>query len=281
MSKLTWVLVGIGLITTAAIVMVKRQNNPPSLPAETMVQSAETPVLSANLPPRTSVASVSAPEPAEEDHSGTELASEPARASTRTIAPATSVAKPSVAATFSQPLQTLVSPQASFAQKQAAWKQLRDTGKLDESITELERAVKADPSVAEYSAALGRAYLQKLGTTQDIREQSILAMKADQTFDEALKLDPNNWDARFYKASALSHWPAELNKSQEVIENFSVLIEQQEVQAPQPQFAQSYVRLGEQYQKAGYTDLALEMWQRGAAIFPNDEALRAKLTPAE
>jgi tetratricopeptide (TPR) repeat protein len=175
----------------------------------------------------------------------------------------------------------LVSPQASFAQKQAAWKQLRDAGKLDEAIAELEQAVKADPTAAEYSAALGQAYLQKLQTAPDSRDQAILAMKADQTFDEALKLDPQNWDARFYKAAALSHWPAELNKSQDVIENFSVLIEQQETQPPQPQFAQSYVQLGEQYEKSGYPDLALEMWQRGAALFPSDQALQAKLAQSK
>src|SRR6266850_2211977 len=36
-------------------------------------------------------------------------------------------------------------------------------------------------------------------------------MKADQSFDQALTLDPSNWEARFCKASSLSFWPAELN----------------------------------------------------------------------
>jgi len=280
MNKLTWVLVGIGSVAVAAVVMVKRQTNPPSLPAETTVQSAEIAAPIATPPPSTSSASVSAPQPAEEVHGGMEQAREPAAASLPTVAPDTSVAKPSVAVTFSQPLQTLVSPQATFAQKQAAWKQLRDAGQLDQAIAQLEQAVKEDPKVAEYSAELGRAYLQKLGTTQDIRQQAVLAMQADQTFDEALKLDPNNWDARFYKASALSHWPADLNKSQEVMENLSTLIDQQEVRPPQPEYAQSYVLLGEQYLKAGYPDNAKEMWQRGAALFPQNEALQNKLASA-
>jgi cytochrome c-type biogenesis protein CcmH/NrfG len=277
MSKLTWVLVGIGLVAIAAFVMVKRQTNPPPLPAETTVQSAEIPAPSANPPPRTSSASVSAPEAAEGDHSGTEQASEPATASLHTVAPPMSVAKPSIVSTFSQPLQTLVSLQASFAQKQAAWKQLRDTGQLDQAIAQLQQAVKDDPSVAEYSAALGQAYLQKLGTTQDIRQQSILAMEADQTFDQALTLDPDNWDARFWKASALTHWPADLNKSQEIMENLSTLIDQQETRTPQPEYAQSYVLLGEQYLKAAYPDNAQQMWQRGAALYPNNEVLQNKL----
>ncbi|MGA2602834.1 MAG: hypothetical protein ABSG14_01265 [Verrucomicrobiia bacterium] len=277
MSKLTWVLVGIGLVAIAALVMVKRQINPPSLPAETTVQSAEIPAPSANSPPRTSSASVSAPEAVEGDHSGTEQAGEPATAALHTVAPPMSAAKPSVAATFSQPLQTLVLPQSSFAQKQAAWKQLRDTGLLDQAIAQLQQAVKDDPLVAEYSAVLGQAYLQKLGTTQDIRQQSILAMQADQTFDQALTLDPDNWDARFWKAAALTHWPADLNKSQEIMENLSTLIDQQETRAPQPEYAQSYVLLGEQYLKAGYPDNAQQMWQRGAALYPQNEALQNKL----
>ncbi len=277
MSKLTWVLVGIGLVAIAAIVIVKRENNLPSLPVDARVQSAEIPPPIANPPPRTSSASESSSEPAQGDHGGTVQAGEPATAPAPTAAPATSAAKPSIVASFSQPLQTLVSPQATFAQKQAAWKQLRDTGQLDQAIAQLQQAVKDDLSVAEYSAALGQAYLQKLGTTQDFRQQSILAMEADQTFDQALTLDPDNWDARFWKASALTHWPADLNKSQEIMENLSTLIDQQETRAPQPEYAQSYVLLGEQDQKAGYPDNAQQMWQRGAALYPNNEVLQNKL----
>jgi len=274
MKRITWISIVIGVAAAVAVVTMWWLSNPPPSDQKTA------------RPAKTSDTRASAPEPAEESPSSEASASEPGNTPavatpTSVEAPATRPAKPVFAADISQLLETLVSPQASFAQRQQAWKQLRDTGKLDEAIAELERAVKTDPSAAEYSAALGQAYLQKLQTTPDTRDQAILAMEADQTFDEALKLDPQNWDARFYKASALSHWPAEMNKSQDVIENFSVLIEQQETQPPQPQFAQSYVRLGEQYQKSGYTDLALEMWQRGAALFPNDEALQAKLAQAK
>jgi tetratricopeptide (TPR) repeat protein len=185
--------------------------------------------------------------------------------------------QPAEAASFSPAVQTLVSRRASYAQKQAAWKQLRDAHQLDDAIAELERAAKVEPKTAEYAAALGIAYVQKLRTLQDFREQSILAIEADRSFDQALELDPTNWDARFWKATSLSYWPEGLNKSDEVIENFVTLVEQQEKQPPQPQFAETYVRLGDQYQKAGYADYARETWQRGAALFPGDAALREKL----
>jgi len=178
-----------------------------------------------------------------------------------------------------QALGTLVSSQASFDQKQAAWKQIRDSGHLDQAIAELEQMARSSPTVAEYPAVLGQACLQKAGTLSDIREQGILGLKADQSFDASLNLDPSNWEAGFWKAAAMSHWPPQLGKGKEVIERFVSLINLQEMQSPQPQFAQTYVLLGEQYQKQGYPDYARETWQRGATLFPNDAVFAQKLNP--
>ena len=151
---------------------------------------------------------------------------------------------------FRQALESVASPQTSHAQKQAAWKQLRESGKLDQAIGELEQRAANNPQVAEYPAALGQAYLQKCATIQDTREQGLLALKADQVFDAAMNLDPNNWEARFSKADALSYWPTQMNRGNEVMQHFVTLIEQQEAQPPQPHFAQTYVRLGDEYQFA-------------------------------
>jgi tetratricopeptide (TPR) repeat protein len=184
------------------------------------------------------------------------------------------------ASALSQTVDVLVSPHAAYAEKQAAWSRLKEAGKLDQAITELEQRAANDPRTAEYSASLGQAYLQKCGTIKDVREQGILAMQADKVFDTALSLDPSNWEARFTKAVALSYWPPMLNKGEEVIQHFQTLIQQQELQAPQPQFASTYVWLGEQYQKAGRNDEARTIWQRGAALFPGQEQLKNKLASA-
>jgi len=176
-----------------------------------------------------------------------------------------------------QNIDTLVSPHASFEEKQAVWKRLKETGKLDLAIGELEQRLASNPQVPEVSAALGQAYLKKCGQIQDVREQALLAMKADQTLEGALNLDPSNWEARFTKTVGMSYWPAELNKGKEVIQEFGKLIEQQESQPQQPHFARSYTWLGEQYRKAGYPDYAAQVWQRGAALYPSDAELRAKL----
>jgi tetratricopeptide (TPR) repeat protein len=154
---------------------------------------------------------------------------------------------------------------------------LRKTGKLDQAITELEQRVTANPGSAVDVTALGEGYYKKAGNTDDVRERATLAMKADQTLEAALNLEPSNWEARFTKAAGMSYWPAELNKGKEVTQELQTLIQQQETQASQPQFARTYVLLGEQYEKAGRANDAAQVWQSGAKQFPNDSDLQHKL----
>jgi tetratricopeptide (TPR) repeat protein len=196
--------------------------------------------------------------------------------------PAAAPANPALeASSLSRTVDMLLSPQASYQQKQEAWKYLGEAGKLDQAIAELEQRTANDPRSAECPAALGHAYLQKCGTIKDVREQGILAMQADKMFDTALSLDASNWEGRFMKAVAMSYWPPMLNKGDEVIQHFQTLIQQQETQTPQPQFAESYAWLGDQYQKAGRADDAKAVWQRGTGLFPADEKLRTKLASAQ
>jgi tetratricopeptide (TPR) repeat protein len=180
----------------------------------------------------------------------------------------------------SRAIDTLVSPQSNYREKQATWKQLQDAGGLDQAIAALKAGMAKHPNNAAYPAELGVAYINKVITAKksgDFNEIAILGMQADQSFDAALKIDPSNWEAQYYKAASLAYWPPEMNKGPEVIQRFSSLIDQQETMPPQPQFAQTYVLLGEQYQKAGQPDQAIKIWRRGAATFPGDPALQKKI----
>jgi hypothetical protein len=181
----------------------------------------------------------------------------------------------------SQAVETLLSASSSFQQKQSAWARLREAGKLDEAIKTLEDRASKEPQAPEIPATLGQAYLHKAGSIQDVREQGILGLKADQTFDLALNLDSENWEARFWKATAMSYWPAQLGKGKEVIDHLVELVKQQEARPPQPQYAQVYALLGEQYQKQGYADYATQAWKRGIALFPDDDTLSNKLAAAK
>jgi tetratricopeptide (TPR) repeat protein len=207
---------------------------------------------------------------------------EPVAASPAATGPSNQRAQPVAEANllFDQSIQVLLSPRSTYDQRQAAWKQLKDAGQLDQAIAQLEQRVTSGPASAEETTALGQAYWHKCAGMKDFREQAILAMKADQAFDAALNLDPNNWEARFTKAVAMSYWPKDLNKGPEVLSRLTTLIQQQESLPQQPEFTRSYLYLGDQYEKAGQSDYAQQVWQRGAAWFPQDTELRKRLASA-
>ena len=183
---------------------------------------------------------------------------------------------------LNQMVDTLVSTQTSFGDKQALWKKIKDEGNLDPAIAELKQRGVDNPNDAEVPATLGQAELQKAGVISQnggsINEMGILGLQADQSFDAALKLDPANWEAQFFKAASMSYWPAELNKGPEVVQRFSALIDQQERMPAQPQFAQAYVLLGDYYQKTGQPDYAKLTWQMGSAKSPGDPTLQKKIS---
>jgi tetratricopeptide (TPR) repeat protein len=181
---------------------------------------------------------------------------------------------------FAAAIDTLTSPRATYAERQAAWNQIQNAGQLKDAVNELTRRMNADTNDALDPAALGQAYLKLCGTTNDVRSKALWAMNADACFETALNLDPSNWEARFTKAMAMTYWPASLGKGPEVIDQFNTLIQQQEQEPPQPQFAKSYDWLGVEYEKTGQPDLALQTWERGAALFPDDESLRNHLASA-
>jgi hypothetical protein len=182
---------------------------------------------------------------------------------------------------ISEAIATLVSPHTSFQQKEEAWRLLIESGQLDQAIEALARGAVENPNLAEYPATLGQAQLRKAGVIAQsggrISDMGMLGMQADQNFDHALTVDPANWEAQFFKAVAMSHWPLELNKGEEVVQRLSSLIDQQDTLTPQPHFAQTYVVLGDQYQKLGEPDYALATWQIGAQKFPGDLVLQQKV----
>jgi hypothetical protein len=104
-------------------------------------------------------------------------------------------------------------------------------------------------------------------------------MKADQLFDAALTQDPSDWAAQFYKTSAMTYWPPELNQGAKVVQQFQALIQQQELEPAQPEFALTYLRLGDFFQKTSDASDAAQVWQRGATLFPGNSELQNRLSP--
>ncbi len=201
-----------------------------------------------------------------------QIAARPAEASASSQAAAGANTFPAQAADY------LLNAQAPYTQRLDYLGRLRNEGLLPGVVAELEKRGREETNNPAIPATLGQAYLLQASlATNSIAEQGMLGLKADQTFDRALAQDAGNWEARYWKALAMSYWPSVLNKSQEVMQHFVKLVEQQEAEPPQPQFADTYAMLGKQYLKAGYPEYAKQAWERGLVFFPNHEQLTANL----
>jgi tetratricopeptide (TPR) repeat protein len=190
-------------------------------------------------------------------------------------------------AALASALDVFTSPQSSFAQKQAVLDGLRKGGRLEDAIATLKQLAAQNPNDPGIPTALGEAQLSQIrslyenGASPMSNDVAILGLEADGNFTAALALAPTNWEAQFEKAAAMAHWPPALNKGPEVVERLTALVAQQEgAAAPQPEFAQTYALLGEQYKAAGQPEKAAQIWQQGLGHFPLSSTLQHELATA-
>lgn len=188
------------------------------------------------------------------------------------------------------PLQKLVKALLSAKsgpEKQALFDELRKNGQLDDVIAELKQEAQNDPNNPEIPTTLGEAELNDIrslidngGMAANHDQIGILAMQADQEFDAALQMDPKNWEAQFVKAASMYYWPSNPQTDSDVVQRLTSLIDQQDTMSPNPAFAQTYLTLGNEYQKLGQTDKAQATWALGAQEYPNDSSLQQKIASA-
>ena len=167
-------------------------------------------------------------------------------------------------------------------QKQALLEELRRTRQLDAALTQLRQLAAEHPNDPSIPTTIGQTLLKQAQTLAEagdgdhLNEMGILGLQANQSFDAALKIDPQNWEAQFTKAAMMYYWPAELGRDNEVIQRLSNLIDQQETLPGQADFAQTYVVLGNEYQKLGQRDKAQATWTLGLEKFPGNPMLLQK-----
>ncbi len=172
---------------------------------------------------------------------------------------------------------SLLAGELSDVEEQALWKRLGEQGLADEVLALFEQAVDEDPTNPDKRSDLGLAYLNRIQEVGNGPAAGVYATKADQAFDAALEYAPDHWDARFNKAVALSFWPPVFGKQSAAIEQFEHLVQQQSGLAPQGSHATTHLLLGNMYQQIGDAQAALEAWQLGASLFPDDAALAEQL----
>ncbi len=195
--------------------------------------------------------------PADGDASGTGAASDDAEIE--------------AALTVADAVALLSDPENSWSSKQQIWSRLVKEGGMDEVIATLEDRAREAPNDVGRQFELS-AYVQKLLTVGDL-EKGRWFMQADSSFDRALAIDPQHWASRFSKAMSYSFAPSALGYQPRAVENFEILVEQQENRLPQPHYAQTYLMLGNLYSSQGKPDRAGEIWSRGLQLYPDDASL--------
>lgn len=172
-------------------------------------------------------------------------------------------------------LAELTAPQ-SRERFEALWAAVRKSGRVKELLDLFKAQAEAAPQSTAAQCAYGQACIQALVATEDFVERASLAQLADKAFDKTLALDPSHWEARYTKAVSYTFWPDFLGKKGAAIENFQILVDQQESMPVTDSQAQTYLYLGNLLE-AKDPAKAQEMWQRGLRRHPNSEELRKRL----
>jgi tetratricopeptide (TPR) repeat protein len=201
------------------------------------------------------------------------------------LAAQTAVASTTASITNQSPVEKMVDGLLSAKnglEKHELFQKIVKAGQIDDVIAALKQRAADNPNDASSPTTLGEAQLNKLKALKDAgadnNELGILAMQADQSFNAALKIDPQNWEAQFVKASSMYYWPADPARDNDVVQRLSGLVDQQETLPSQPEFAQTYMVLGNEYQKIGQPDKAMATWQLGLQKFPGDSSLQKKVS---
>jgi tetratricopeptide (TPR) repeat protein len=174
-------------------------------------------------------------------------------------------------------LALLNSPEFTGMERESLWLQIARAGRTRELVALFEQRAERDPYDPALQVELGSAYLRMV---QEVGQGPLAgqwAGRADEAFDRALELDPEHVEARLNKAIALSFWPPIFGKQADAVKQFETLIGQLEGKPLNADHAQAWLLLGNLHQQQGQQDKALEIWQNGAALFPNDPTFAAKL----
>ncbi len=107
--------------------------------------------------------------------------------------------------------------------------------------------------------------------------QAAMLEESNALLEEALSLDPRSWEARFALAMNHFHTPGFLGRAPDALRELETLLAQQGEAADSPRYALTYAFLGDLYLKGGDRARALELWRKGAALFPTDEMIQERL----
>ena len=174
-------------------------------------------------------------------------------------------------------LARLIDPSTGWDESEQLWKRAREAGRVEDLVKAFEARALAEPNNPQAHSELGEAYGQMAAVNGNSPEAATWAIKADRSYDKALELDQNHWEARFNKAISLSFWPPVFGKGGEAVRQFETLLSQQRTAPAAPEHAYTYYFLGNLYSQQGNQEKAREIWNQGALLFPGNKELAGQL----
>ncbi|MHC4930804.1 MAG: tetratricopeptide repeat protein [Planctomycetota bacterium] len=176
-------------------------------------------------------------------------------------------------------VQTLVGKRIGPTEANAIFAWLgANQDKILAAIQALEEEVAAHPKDPNLRVALATAYVSQLMyATPTGAQQGLVWTKAAASYDEAIKLEPEHWQARFGKAVGTTFIPPQFGQQPYAIRQFEELMDLQERAAPEAHHVHTYFQLGNLYKEMGNQEKARKIWARGLKLFPENGVLRDAL----
>jgi len=168
-------------------------------------------------------------------------------------------------------------PFGFYESNRLVWWLSKNKDRIADVIKGLEKEIEKNPTDPNLHVALAAAWTAELINQPAGPQQGLLWGKVGASYDAAIALEPNHWQARFGKAFGTSMAPEFLGLRPEAIRQFEELREIQGRRAPEPEHAQVYFRLGTLYKDAGNAEKARSLWAEGLKLFPDNEELKDTL----
>ena len=154
-----------------------------------------------------------------------------------------------------------------------------DMAQYDRALAFFKRLVEKNPDAANAHLNYGFAYVDKIPTAGAIT-QVILANNALNEFKLAVEKQPT-WLAYYTLGNSYLFWPTICGRAPLGIENLQHAIAIQQRDRVRQYHVRTFIALGDGYWKIGRHDEARRTWSDGAALFPDNAALRDRLSNAD
>lgn len=152
----------------------------------------------------------------------------------------------------------------------------RSTALYDRAIAFFEKLVKEHPTASSAHLNYGFSYVDKIPAAGSIT-QVILANNALGSFTKALELKPT-WIGYYTRGNSYLFWPRIFGRTKYGIADLEEAMKIQRADRKRGYHVRTFLALGDGYWKMDDLDKATATWKEGLAQFPDDAALKNRLS---